>query len=176
MANGVDQGTPSLGDVLPDVLEPGLAIVFCGSAAGRESARRRAYYAGPGNLFWPTLARVGLTPRRLAPEEFSGLPRFGLGLTDLCKRASGADGALPRHGDDPAALRAKVVRFRSRILAFVGKRPAGVFLGRAVDYGRQAERVGETDIYVLPSPSGAARRYWDERWWRRLARAAGAGG
>jgi len=55
--------------VLPDVLAPGLAIVFCGTAVGTVSARRRAYYAGPGNAFWPTLHRVGLTPRQLLPEE-----------------------------------------------------------------------------------------------------------
>ena len=48
--------------VLPDVLVPGLAVVFCGSAVGAASARRRAYYAGPGNAFWRTLSEVGLTP------------------------------------------------------------------------------------------------------------------
>lgn len=54
--------------ILPDLLAPGLDIVFCGTAVGAESARRRAY-AGPGNAFWPTLAQVGLTPRRLAPRN-----------------------------------------------------------------------------------------------------------
>lgn len=161
-------------DILPDVLRPGLAIVFCGSAAGRVSARRGAYYAGPGNRFWPTLARVGLTPRRLAPEEFPAVADYGLGLTDLCKGAAGADGDLPAGADDPDALRAKILVARPRILAFVGKRPARVVLGRAPGYGAQAERIGETAIHVLPSPSGAARRYWDERWWRELAQAARA--
>jgi len=50
-------------DVLPDMLAPGLRIVFCGTAVGSASARRRAYYASPGNSFWPTLFRVGLTKR-----------------------------------------------------------------------------------------------------------------
>nr|HQT26871.1 mismatch-specific DNA-glycosylase [Burkholderiales bacterium] len=56
--------------VLPDVLAPDLAVVFCGSAVGAASARRRAYYAGPGNAFWPTLARVGFTPCQLTPDEY----------------------------------------------------------------------------------------------------------
>ena len=43
--------------ILPDVLEPGLRVVFCGTAAGKASARAGAYYAGPGNAFWPTLHR-----------------------------------------------------------------------------------------------------------------------
>ena len=75
--------------ILPDVLEPGLAAVFCGTAASRVSAAVGAYYAGPGNQFWPTLYRTGLTPRLLAPPEFRLLPTFGLGLTDLNQRESG---------------------------------------------------------------------------------------
>ena len=150
--------------------------MFCGSAAGRASALKGAYYAGPGNMFWPTLAKVGLTPRRLAPEEFRRLPDFGLGLTDLCKSVSGADAELPRGADDPEALRDKIQRFQPDTLAFVGKRPARVVLGRTPGYGPHAECIGATRLYVLPSPSGAARRYWDETWWWDLARAAGPGG
>lgn len=168
------QGPPPAGGgaILPDVLEPGLRIVFCGSAASLESARRGAYYAHPGNLFWPTLFAVGLTPHRLLPEEFVTLPRYGLGLTDLCKTAAGADAALPRGSDAPAALRAKIERYQPRLLAFTAKRPARVFLGRKVDYGAQKTRLGTTRIFVLPSPSGLARAYWDVRWWHALAAAA----
>ena len=54
--------------VLPDVLAPGLRIVFCGTAAGTVSARRGAYYAHPQNRFWPALHAVGLTPRLMRPR------------------------------------------------------------------------------------------------------------
>ena len=77
--------------ILPDVLDPGLRVVFCGTAAGKRSAQVGAYYAGPGNAFWPTLHEVGFTPRRLAPSEFRDLPRFVIGLTDMCKLRSGSD-------------------------------------------------------------------------------------
>jgi TDG/mug DNA glycosylase family protein len=166
---GERQSRPQPADILPDVLAPGLAIVFCGSAAGTVSARRGAYYAGPGNRFWPTLATVGLTPRQLRPEEFRKMPSFGLGLTDLCKRASGADADLPADADDAAALTRKMRRFRPAALAFVGKRPAAAYLGHRVDYGWQDGAVGTTRLYVLPSPSGRAGAFWDESWWRRLA-------
>ena len=162
--------------MLPDVLDYDLRIVFCGSAAGRESARRGAYYAGPGNRFWPTLYRVGLTPRLYAPAEFRALPGLGLGLTDLAKAAAGADAELPPDADDAEALRRKIRRYRPGWLAFVGKRPGRVFLGRSVAYGPQPEREGPTRLFVLPSPSGAARRWWDESWWHRLAEAAPARG
>lgn len=145
--------------------------MFCGSAAGRVSARRGVYYGGPGNRFWLTLAEIGLTPHTLAPEDFTQVIEFGLGLTDLCKSASGGDAELPREADDPAALRAKIMQFQPKILAFVGKRPARVFLNRMPDYGVQPELVAATRLHVLPSPSGAARRFWDVSWWRTLAEA-----
>lgn len=157
------------GHVLPDVLAPRLKIVFCGSAAGRVSALKGAYYAGPGNKFWPTLHAIGLTPRLLAPHEFTLAPNFGLGFTDMTKTAYGADADLPPGADDLVAVRRKIARFKPRALAFVGKRPARVFLDRAVDYGLQAEQIGATVLHVLPSPSGLARGSWDIRWWRALA-------
>ena len=159
--------------VLPDVIAPDLAVLFCGSAAGRVSAAVGAYYAGPGNRFWPILYEVGLTPRRLAPAEFAELAHYGLGLTDLCKSASGADRELPGAADDPHGLEQKVRRYTPKILAFVGKRPARALLGRPVDVGLQAETIGRTRLFVLPSPSGAARRYWDERPWAELAALVG---
>lgn len=155
--------------VLPDVLQPGLDIVFCGTAAGAASARARAYYAGPGNAFWPTLHAVGLTPRRLAPAEFRLVTRFGLGLTDLAKTVSGNDSALPRGSFDASRVRNAVLAVQPRILAFTSKRAAREFLGAPADYGRQRERVGGTLLYVLPSPSGQARRHWDLSVWRALA-------
>ncbi len=165
--------------ILPDVLAPGLRVVFCGSAAGTASARAGAYYAGPGNAFWPTLHAVGLTPHRIAPADFRTVLDHGLGLTDLCKTGFGPDATLAREADDAAALAAKITRDRPRILAFNGKRAARVFLRVALDhdlggYGAQPVRLGPTAIHVLPSTSGQARRWWDERWWREVAEAAGS--
>ena len=161
-------------DVLPDVLAHGLTTVFCGSAAGRTSARVGAYYAGPGNRFWQTLRETGFTDRRLAPSKFRELPRYGLGLTDLAKRESGMDAALSPGAWDADALLRKIETFRPRFLAFTGKRPARQFLrdrfgANVADYGLQARTVGETRIYVLPSPSGAARRWWTIEPWLELA-------
>lgn len=54
--------------VLANALAPNLRIVLCGSAVGAASALRRAYYAGPGNAFWPALFQVGLIPNHLRPS------------------------------------------------------------------------------------------------------------
>lgn len=157
------------------MLVPGLAAVFCGNAAGKVSARRGAYYAGPGNLFWPTLQEVGLTPVRLAPEEFRRLPEFGLGLTDACKTRFGSDAEVGTSGHDPARLEQALARVAPQHLAFVGKQAAKTALRRPVDYGLQPDRFAGATIWVLPSPSGLARRFWSLEPWRELAAAVAKG-
>lgn len=172
---GVDDPVPSKdvatesGAVLSDVLAPGLRVVFCGTAVGTTSAQRGAYYAGPGNRFWSVLARVGLTPRQLAPAHFRELPNHGIGLTDLAKYAAGTDEQVSSEAFDTDAFREKIEATAPRAVAFNGKRAAEAVLGRSVAYGQQPERIGAASIFVLPSTSGAARGFWDESHWLELA-------
>src|SRR4051794_29608319 len=72
-------------DVLPDILAPGVEVVFCGTAVGGCPARRGHYHAGPGDAFWQLLHDAGFTDRRLTPEDDASLPELGLGLTDLVR-------------------------------------------------------------------------------------------
>jgi TDG/mug DNA glycosylase family protein len=146
--------------VLPDVLAPGLRIVFCGTAVSLTSAQLGAYYARPGNKFWATLFKVGLTPRQLRPEEYATITRYGLGLTDLAKSVAGADSTLAAHHFDSRALRVKIEQYRPRILAFTSKRAAKEYLGRAVHYGLLPETIGSTRLFVLTSTSGMAGKSW----------------
>ena len=150
--------------ILPDVLAQGLRLVFCGSAAGVRSAQVGAYYAGPGNRFWPLLWRLGLTPRQLAPREFRDVLACGIGLTDLAKTVSGPDAGLPQGSDDPQGLRRRIRLFEPAILAFNGKRPAESYLGRKADFGLQRETIGPTRIFVLPSTSRANARFTEKPW------------
>ena len=162
------------GDILPDVLEPGLRVVFCGTQAGAVSARLGAYYAGPGNKFWPVLHEIGLVPKRLRPEEFRTLPRYGIGLTDVAKRTSGPDSALRGGHFDVAGFKARIAANPPRILAFNGKRAAQAILGLdegRLAYGLQAEKLADADVYVLPSTSGAAAGFWSIEPWKQLAMA-----
>ena len=158
--------------MLPDVIQSGLRVVFCGTAAGARSARTGAYYAGPGNQFWETLSRVGLTPRRLAPSEYAHLPEYGIGLTDLCKLQAGSDRELRSIGFDVGRLVGLLEEYQPLAVAFNGKKAAEIALDRKVDYGEQPGLLASSRIFVLPSTSGAARGYWDERPWRQLADAA----
>jgi TDG/mug DNA glycosylase family protein len=147
-----------------------LRVVLCGSAAGAVSARVGLPYAGPGNKFWAILHAAGLTPELLSPPRFRELADHGVGLTDLCKTASGSDASLPRDADDVDGLRRKIEACRPGVLAFVGKRAAQVALGGQVDYGPQHERFAGTETWVLPSTSGLASGSWDPEVWHELGR------
>ena len=156
-------------DILPDILSPDLKVIFCGSAAGRRSAEAGAYYAGPGNRFWPMAYRMGLTPVLFEAQRYRDVLACGIGLTDLAKRKSGADAQIADSAYDPPRLRQAVKSLAPSALAFNGKRPAQLFFGGQVQYGLQPDACGTTRIYVLPSTSGAARRFWDEEPWMELA-------
>ena len=157
--------------VLPDVLEPGLTVVFCGTAVGATSAQVHAYYAGRGNQFWEVLFRTGLTPRKLDPHEFRTLPKYGIGLTDLVKIRSGSDKAISSSDFDIPRFCSKIKRFTPKVVAFNGKASASAFFARRVDCGgpRRDERLGDTVVFVLPSTAATARRYWCDSPWHDLA-------
>jgi TDG/mug DNA glycosylase family protein len=165
--------------ILPDVLAPGLRIVFCGTAAGTESARRGCYYAHPQNKFWRTLHAVGLTDRVLDCSEFALAPQFGIGLTDIAKSTSGMDRELPADALGRAAcaaMEAKIHACAPTILAFTSLTAGRRYLRRDANCGEQRETIGATRVWLLPSPSPAANWNWaaNATWWRALAVSAGA--
>jgi TDG/mug DNA glycosylase family protein len=156
--------------VLPDVLQPGLLAIFCGTRAGETSGRRRMYYAGKGNKFWDVLHSSGLTTRRLAPHEFDRLREFGLGLTDLGKTSSGGDLGLRAANLDVAGFRTRVCNNAPAWIGFNGVKAAQLVLGaRRVCYGQHTGRVGNAQLFVLPSTSGSANRYWEIEWWNQFS-------
>ncbi|MBZ9712763.1 mismatch-specific DNA-glycosylase [Deinococcus multiflagellatus] len=158
--------------LVPDVLRPGLTLVLVGTAPSRISARARAYYANPENRFWRTLHEVGLTPRQLSPHEYPLLPEYGIGLTDVAKRHSGVDAALPTDAWAPEELRAKVRQYRPQVVAFTSKRGAsetlGVKTGR-LPYGPQETTLEGAELWVLPSTSPLGQTYFQLAPWQDLA-------
>lgn len=160
--------------ILPDRLRPGLKLVFCGTAAGRVSALRQAYYAHAQNKFWKTLHAVGLTPRLLAPHEYELLWDYGIGLTDIAKHVYGMDHQLPKGalGDAAAlALRNRVLNVEPAILAFTSLNAGRKVMGSSAGAGEQAARLGKIRVFILPSPSPLAANHWDIRPWLALAKA-----
>ncbi len=160
--------------VLPERLRPGLTLVFCGTAAGRQSALQKAYYANKQNKFWRTLYEVGLTPHLFAPREYPELWKLGIGLTDIAKFASGMDHQLPKDslGQGAAeALRRRIRKVAPRFLAFTSLTAGRAVMGKKTLPGRQGETIGDTIVWILPSPSPLAANHWEIAPWRALARA-----
>lgn len=161
---------------LDPILDVDLRVVFCGTAVAASSASRGHYYAGPGNEFWTLLADSGLSPVRLGPDDDVSLPRYGLGVTDL------APGVTQSHDRglkyDVPALEQSMQRWHPRFLAFTsleGARAVAKACGHArPGLGLQPWRVGEANVFVLPSPSAANRRADYEgrstrlEWWAEL--------
>ncbi len=162
--------------LIEDVLIPGLRVVFCGTALGRTSHERKAYYAHPRNIFWKTLHDVGLTERQLKPDEYRSAIEHGIGLTDLCKVEFGNDNQLSPRALDRDALGTKIEAYRPAILAFTSLKGGRAFCGHKAVLGWQDSTISGTCIYILPSTSPSARWNWDRNkaHWDTLAAAAKA--
>ncbi|MDP9821053.1 mismatch-specific DNA-glycosylase [Nocardioides massiliensis] len=163
--------------MLPDLLRPGLAVVFCGTAVATASAARGHYYSGPGNKFWQLLHEAGFTPILLCPEDDASLLDHGVGLTDLVKGvAQSHDAGLDYSGTSSVA--AHIVAASPAWVAFNGLtagRAAATQLGLArkkeVALGEQPWGIGASRVFVLPSSSGAnaGMPYTEKlKWWREL--------
>ncbi len=157
-----------MSDILRDILELGLTVVFCGTAVGPKSAAKGAYYAGPGNRFWSVLAECGMTPSQLDPSEFATLPRYGIGLTDLVKTQAALDAGIT-DAWDLVGFREKIERFEPDLVAFNGKRAGQQYFGTQVSYGLQTAKIGSASVFVLPSTSAMAKKFWDVKHWESLA-------
>ncbi|HEX7241218.1 MAG TPA: mismatch-specific DNA-glycosylase [Longimicrobiaceae bacterium] len=146
---------------LPDLLAPGLRLLFVGFNPSVRAARLGHYYAGRNNRFWDLLAASGLTPRRLAFTEDRSLLELGIGITDLVKRPtrSAAEVTPGEYRLGVERLRGIVRELRPRVVCYNGK---GVYLhacrAPAAPWGRQPGSLVEGTVdFVAPSPSGLAR-------------------
>ena len=158
---------------VPDVLAPGLRVVFCGINPGRASAAAGAHFANPRNDFWRLLADAGFTPRLLAAAEQLRLLDYGYGLTNAARRTTRGSSELRRADFAGTAERLAGIadELRPLVIAFVGKAAyEGTYRERPA-LGLQERRLSDTLLFVLPStsPANAAVPY-DERlrWFRAL--------
>ncbi len=150
------------GATLPDIIEPGLSILFCGINPGLYSAAVGHHFARPGNRFWPALAAAGLTPRLLSPAEDRKLLTWGYGLTNVVARATAS--AVELTAEELAAgaqrVKDKVRQYHPRALAMLGVSAyRSAFACPQAVLGRQPEDIDGTQVWVLPNPSGLNAHY-----------------
>ena len=145
--------------LLRDRIRPGVRVLFVGINPGVRSALTGHHFAGFSNRFWRLLSESRLVPEPITYEDDDRLPEWGFGVTNIVPRATpGIDSIEPHeYIAGRMTLRRKILRYRPAIVAMVG-----VTVFRAmyperrgpVSLGVQPERIGSTEVFVLPNPSG----------------------
>ncbi len=148
---------------VPDLVGPGLKLLFVGINPGLWTAATGAHFARPGNRFYPALAAAGITDYRI--DAGDGMPEAdrrhlaarGVGITNLVPRASARADEL-----SAAELREGAVRLAHRVAAW---QPRVVAIAGVTAYrqafgmpratlGRQPEDITGAQLWVVPNPSG----------------------
>ena len=171
---------------LPDLLAPGLVLVFVGLNPSEYSAREGHYFANPRNRFWPAFNRSALLPAELGrdctPADDTLLLEHGIGFTDVVKRPTPQGNAL-RAADYrqwAPALKARLLEFRPGLVCFHGLMAYKSYLqygeGRKASpgLGPQPYAIGDSIVFVVPNPSPANARYSVDdiaAWYDRVASA-----
>ena len=144
---------------LRDRITPGVRVLFVGINPGIRSSLTGHHFAGFSNRFWKLLYAAKLVPEPMTYEDDDRLPEWGYGITNIVPRPTpGIDTLKPEeYVAGRARLRAKVRRYKPRVVAMVGVTVfRAMFPERkgVVNVGLQEERVGESAVFVLPNPSG----------------------
>jgi TDG/mug DNA glycosylase family protein len=173
-------GTDATPSDVPDVLAPGLRVVFVGINPGRVSAAARAHFANPRNDFWRLLHAAGFTSRLFEPHEQFSLLDEGVGVTNAAYRTTPGSGDLRRADFDSSADRlARIAAdLRPGWFGFVGKEAYRGTFNERPDLGVQERTLGGTRLFVLPStsPANAAVPWPDRlRWFSEFAKESGSG-
>ncbi|MGO9133779.1 MAG: mismatch-specific DNA-glycosylase [Methylovirgula sp.] len=156
---------------LPDLLVPGLDVVFVGINPSLYSVEQGHYFARRTNRFWPAFSRSNISrPIRealgveaLLPEHDRLMPAHGFGFTDAVKRASArATDITPlEFAAGVESLVAKLEKLTPRFACFHGImafRPLYRALTGTKDepaLGLQALTIAKTSLFLAPNPSPA---------------------
>lgn len=152
----------ALEKTVPDVITPRLKVLFCGINPGLYSAAIGHHFGRPGNRFWPALHLSGFTERQLSPFEDGRLLDYGLGITNVAERATASadELAVAELLAGARRLEEKAGAYAPRVVAILG---VGVyrraFARPKAALGRQPERLGGAELWVLPNPSGLNAHY-----------------
>ena len=150
------------GKKVPDVIAPGLKVLFCGINPGLYTAAVGHHFARPGNRFWPALHKAGFTNRQLSPFEELELLEVRYGVTNLINRATASADELSRQDlmKGASQLHRKVLKYQPVCLAVLGLGAyRAAFERPGAKPGRQNETIGRSMIWVLPNPSGLNANY-----------------
>jgi TDG/mug DNA glycosylase family protein len=151
------------GATIPDLVGPGIRLLFVGINPGLWTAATQTPFAHPGNRFYPALAAAGILPA--IPDFADGLSAgyrasfvaSGLGISNLVNRATARADELSRDELRAGAdrLRTNVALWRPTVVAIVGVTAYRQAFDRPkAASGRQEETIEGAELWVVPNPSG----------------------
>ncbi|HEV3427396.1 MAG TPA: G/U mismatch-specific DNA glycosylase [Paraburkholderia sp.] len=147
---------------LPDIVEPDLAVLFCGINPGMRAAATGQHFAGRGNRFWRVLYLAGFTDAEFRPEDGHRLLQSGYGLTTAVTRPTARADQLSKAEIHAASAQfeLKIRRYAPRYIAFLGKMAlAEMTQTRDIAWGLQSADFAGARAWVLPNPSGLNRSF-----------------
>jgi len=157
-------------NTVPDVIQPGLTLLFIGFNPSLVSAEKGHHFAGPSNRFWGLLFDAGLTDRKYRAEEDQALLKLGYGITNIVARPTKAATEITRseYEQGRIALQKKLAAYEPKIACYVGIGVYRQFARTAsVACGLQPSSVVEGIAdFVVSSSSGlnriplAQQRFW----------------
>lgn len=148
---------------MPDLVGPGLKLLFVGINPGLWTAATQTHFAHPGNRFYPALRAAGIIDfevdrgRGMTEGERARLVDRGLGITNLVHRATARASELARSELRAGArqLAGFVAEHGPAVVAVAGITAYRDAFGRpAAVPGRQPEGLAGAELWVVPNPSG----------------------
>lgn len=153
-----------IGTTIPDLVGPGLKLLFVGINPGLWTAATRTPFSRSTNRFYPALVEAGILPS--LPDYVNGFDdayraefiSYGLGISNLVARATAnEDGLTPaelREGGD--RLRENVALWKPRVVAILGIGAYKKAFDPKAERGRQPGLFADAELWVLPNPSARA--------------------
>jgi len=150
--------------LLRDRIRADVRVLFVGINPGVRSALMGHHFAGFSNRFWKLLHESGLVPEPIGFADDDRLPQWGYGITNIVARPTPGIDTLTReeYVAGRVRLRRKVLRYRPALVAMVGVTVYRAMYPErkgAVRLGLQEDRIGTSQLFVLPNPSGRNANY-----------------
>ncbi len=148
---------------VPDLVGRGLRLLFVGINPGLWTAATQTHFAHPVNRFYPALLAAGILEERVDPSagmtdaQRAVLVARGIGITNLVRRATARADELTKAEllDGRARLEVFVAQHHPRVVAVLGVTAyRSAFARPKATPGRQPDRLGPAELWVVPNPSG----------------------
>jgi len=151
------------GGTLPDLVGPGLRLLFVGINPGLWTVATQSHFGRRGNRFYPALFRAGVIDHVIdasagfVPDDLAHLIDRGIGITSLVPRATARADELDTNelAAGARALTARVEQLEPPVVAMLGITAYRVAFDRPkAVVGQQAGGLGRSQLWVVPNPSG----------------------